>query len=106
MSARDNVRKPGPWLIPDASDARASTTATTTVVSVAPKRAKMTRLVQSVTGAFSDGYLSTLLGVRERMGAVVDAHQLLDRNVGVLLRRRQLRVTEELLDAPQVGVHV
>ena len=37
------------------------------------------------------------------MRRVVDAHQVIDRHVGVALRRRERRVAEDLLDRAQIG---
>ncbi len=51
-----------------------------------------------------DGSTSRCEGARVRRGAlVVDLHQLVEVDVGVLLRRRQAGVAEQLLDRAQVG---
>jgi hypothetical protein len=44
--------------------------------------------------------------LRVRVGAVVDRHEVIERHLGVDLRRRQRSVAEELLDRAQVGAAV
>ena len=52
--------------------------------------------------------LSTVAGFvpRQRVGAVVYFHQPIDADVGVLLRRRQAGVSQELLNRAEVGAGV
>ena len=61
-------------------------------------------------GILPDGtaLLARLLGllVGQRVGAIVDVHQMIERDLGVALRRAQAGVAEQLLDRPQVGAAV
>ena len=44
--------------------------------------------------------------MRQRVRGVVDLEQVIGRDVGVALRRRERRVTEELLDRAEIGAAV